>query len=48
MKASMWITRDVQECEVLFRNSVFNVLTHNRDYHAKNFSFIMDEKGGWQ
>ncbi len=47
IKASLWLTRDVRECKTLFRNSVFNVLTHNRDDHAKNFSFLMDEKGGW-
>ena len=28
--------------------AVFNVLAHNRDDHAKNFSFLMDESGTWK
>jgi serine/threonine-protein kinase HipA len=48
LKASLWLTKDVRECEKLFRQAVFNVLTHNRDDHAKNFSFLMDENGKWQ
>lgn len=47
MKATLWLTKDVRECEKLFRFAVFNVLMHNRDDHAKNFSFLMDEKGLW-
>ena len=26
----------------------FNLFSHNRDDHAKNFSFVMDEKGIWR
>ena len=48
MKATLWLTKDVREGEKQFRSSVFNILTHNRDDHAKNFSFLMDEKGIWQ
>jgi serine/threonine-protein kinase HipA len=47
MKACAWLTKDVRECEKLFRTAVFNVLSHNRDDHAKNFSFLMDENGSW-
>jgi len=42
------LTRDVREVEKMFRLAVFNVLAHNRDDHAKNFSFLMDEKGEWK
>lgn len=42
------LTRNVREAEKMFRLSVFNVLAHNRDDHAKNFSFLMDEKGEWK
>lgn len=42
------LTRDVREVEKMFRLAVFNVLSHNRDDHAKNFSFLMDEKGEWK
>jgi serine/threonine-protein kinase HipA len=41
------LTRDVREVEKMYRQAVFNVLAHNRDDHAKNFSFLMDEKGEW-
>jgi len=47
MKATRWLTKDVRECEKQFRSTVFNVLSHNRDDHAKNFSFLMNEKGEW-
>ena len=42
------LTRDVREVEKMFRLAVFNVLAHNRDDHAKNFSFLMDESGEWE
>jgi serine/threonine-protein kinase HipA len=48
MKTTLYLTRDVRECEKQFRNAVFNVLTHNRDDHSKNFSFLMDEHGTWR
>lgn len=47
MKATLYLTRDVRQCEVQFRNAVFNVLSHNRDDHSKNFSFLMDANGTW-
>lgn len=37
---------DAQITEI-YRLAVFNVLAHNRDDHAKNFSFLMDETGSW-
>lgn len=42
------ITKDIREVEKMFRLAVFNVLAHNRDDHAKNFSFLMDETGKWK
>ncbi|QDQ28576.1 type II toxin-antitoxin system HipA family toxin [Chitinimonas arctica] len=47
MKVSKYLTRDSRECEVQFRNAVFNVLSHNRDDHSKNFSFLMTGNGTW-
>jgi len=41
------ITKDIREVEKMYRQAVFNVLANNRDDHAKNFSFLMDEKGAW-
>lgn len=42
------LTRDVREVEKMYQLAVFNVLAHNRDDHAKNFSFLMDEPGQWK
>ena len=42
------ITKDIREVEKMFRLAVFNVMAHNRDDHAKNFSFLMDESGEWK
>ena len=39
------LTRDNKEdVENMFRRACFNVFSHNRDDHAKNFSFLYDEK----
>ena len=42
------LTKDVREIEKMFRLAVFNVLSHNRDDHGKNFSFLMGENGEWK
>lgn len=47
MKATDLLTKSRDESEKQFRNIVFNVFSHNRDDHAKNFSFIMNEEGIW-
>jgi serine/threonine-protein kinase HipA len=48
MKATIYLTKDIRECEIQFRNAVFNILGHNRDDHSKNFSFLMDQNGSWR
>ncbi|MFT5207851.1 MAG: serine/threonine-protein kinase HipA [Candidatus Omnitrophota bacterium] len=42
------LTRDAREVEKMYQMAVFNVLAHNRDDHAKNFSFLMDAQGQWK
>jgi serine/threonine-protein kinase HipA len=42
------LTKDVREVEKMFRLAVFNVLSHNRDDHGKNFSFLMNQTGEWK
>lgn len=42
------LTKDIREVEKMYRLAVFNILAHNRDDHAKNFSFLMDENGTWK
>ncbi len=48
IKATMVLTRDIREAQKMYRLAVFNVLSHNRDDHAKNFSYLMDEDGKWR
>ena len=46
--ATQALTKDMREVEKMFRIAVFNVHAHNRDDHAKNFSFLMNSAGRWQ
>lgn len=48
LKATLALTKSVPEARALFRLAAFNALAHNRDDHAKNFSFLMDTKGAWR
>ena len=47
MRTTLELTRNVKELKKILRIAAFNVFAHNRDDHAKNFSFLMDEKGNW-
>jgi len=44
---SLHLTKSVMEQKKLFRLACFNLFSHNRDDHAKNFSFVMSESGTW-
>jgi len=48
LKATWHLTKNIEECEKQFRHMVFNIFTHNRDDHSKNFSFLMDINGIWK
>lgn len=48
IKATWLLTRDIREVEKQFRNAAFSVLNHNRDDHAKNFSYLMSATGTWR
>lgn len=41
-----YLTQDAKQVDEMFRRMVFNILTDNKDDHAKNFSFICRE-GIW-
>ena len=45
---TLHLTKDVNEQIKMFRLAVFNLFTHNRDDHAKNFSFLLDENNQWK
>ena len=42
------VTRDQRQCKAMFTLAVFNVLAHNRDDHARQFSYIMERDGSWR
>lgn len=48
LKVVRILTKNHQDLRQAFRLMVFNVLTHNRDDHVKNFSFCLDESGEWR
>ena len=45
-KVTRSLTRNHSDVLRLFRLMVFNVATHNRDDHAKNFAFLFDDRTG--
>lgn len=47
LKATLLLTKNQHECAQQFRAAVFNVFAHNRDDHAKNFSFLLNAKHEW-
>jgi serine/threonine-protein kinase HipA len=47
IKLTRKLTHDQRECKAMFTLAVFNVLAHNRDDHARQFSFIMHRDGVW-
>ena len=46
LKATTILTRDRREVISAFRLAAFNVRAHNRDDHAKNFAFMLDDETG--
>lgn len=47
IKATLALTKNMEEVYKMFRLMVFNILTGNKDDHAKNFSFLLDA-GIWR
>jgi len=47
MKVTGALTRNHEDILRAFRRMVFNIAAHNRDDHAKNFAFVMNEAGEW-
>ena len=48
MDCAFRLEKHVKAYEKVFRLATFNVYSHNRDDHSKNFSFLMNAKGEWQ
>lgn len=47
LKLTRFVTRNHVDVERAFDRMVFNVIAHNRDDHAKQHSFLMDDHGSW-
>lgn len=47
LRVTQVLTRNIVEVEKIYALSCFNVLAHNRDDHAKNFSFLLNENNEW-
>jgi len=45
---TLHLTKNVEEQIKMFRLAVFNLFAHNRDDHAKNFSFLLDKDNNWK
>lgn len=47
LRATLHLTKDMEEVIKLFRIAVFNVIAHNRDDHSRNIAFLMGVDGRW-
>ena len=47
LKVTKALTRNHQDVLRALRLMVFNIAAHNRDDHAKNFAFVMNDLGEW-
>jgi serine/threonine-protein kinase HipA len=47
LRATLYLTQDMHEVKEQVRLMVFNILSHNRDDHSRNFSFLMSHSGTW-
>lgn len=47
-RLTLHLTRDQREAERMVRLAIFNVFAHNRDDHAKQFTFLMNPVGQWR
>ena len=47
LRVVLVLTKNIAEVEKAYTLACFNVLAHNRDDHAKNFSFLLNGKNSW-
>ena len=45
---TLHLTKDLNEVVKMFRLACFNLFAHNRDDHAKNFSFLLNKENQWK
>ena len=47
LRVVLVLTKNIVEVEKAYALACFNVLAHNRDDHAKNFSFLLNDASAW-
>ena len=47
LRVALVLTKNVTEAEKVYALACFNALAHNRDDHAKNFLFLLNERNEW-
>ena len=47
LRVTLALTRNILDAEKAYALACFNVLAHNRDDHAKNFSFLLNARNEW-
>ncbi len=47
LSLTLHLTKDINEVIKMYRIACFNLFSHNRDDHAKNFSFLLDPNNNW-
>jgi serine/threonine-protein kinase HipA len=47
LRVAMVLTKKIVDTEKAYALACFNVLAHNRDDHAKNFSFLLNSDHAW-
>ena len=48
MDVAFQLEKDVYAYEKVLKMAAFNIYSHNRDDHSKNFSFLMNKDGAWK
>ena len=48
LKVTWALTRNREDVRALLRQMIFNIATHNRDDHVRNFSFLLDRQASWR
>jgi len=48
MDCAFRLEKHLKVYEKVFRLAAYNVYSHNRDDHSKNFSFLMNANGEWK
>ncbi len=48
LRLTFHLTKDINEVIKMYRLACFNLFAHNRDDHAKNFSFLLNRDKTWK